>query len=45
MTAAGNTSVPSILVCVKFVPPVAIEPSGVISFTTCPVSDVTVGWF
>jgi hypothetical protein len=33
------------MVCVKFVPPIAIEPSGVISFITCPVSDVTPGWF
>jgi hypothetical protein len=33
------------MICVKFTPPVTIEPSGSIDYITCPVSNVTLGWF
>jgi hypothetical protein len=33
------------MVCVRFIPPVPIEPSGSINYITCPASDLTPGWF
>ena len=33
------------MVRIQFTPPIAIEPSGSIDYITCPVKDVTPGWF
>jgi hypothetical protein len=33
------------MVCVKFTPPIAMEPSGSINYITCPIGDITIGWF